>query len=59
MTVYRVKIIYGFYEEVFYEHYSTEEQAEKAMDYYNKQEDFSADYYDIEVAENEIELDDY
>lgn len=59
MTVYRVKVVYGFYEEVFYEYYVKEEHAERATEYYADLEDYSAGYREVEVAEGEVELDDY
>lgn len=59
MTVYRVKVVYGFYEEVFYEYYLKEEYAERATEYYSELEDHSAGYREVEVAEGEVELDDY
>lgn len=56
MTVYRVRLVYGFYEEVLVEYYATEEEAERIVESYEREEDWSAGYTEVEVEEGEVEL---
>ena len=56
MTVYKVKLVYGFYEEVIIEYYATEEEAERIVEAYEKEEDWSASYAEVEVEEGEVEI---
>ena len=56
MTVYKVRLVYGFYEEVLTEYYATEEEAERVVEDYEREEDWSASYTEVEVEEGEVEL---
>ena len=56
MTVYRVKVVYRYYEEVEYLYYSTEARAEEVADYYSSLDQYYASHTDVEVDPTEVEL---